>query len=213
MTKPGPQKPLQHLSSVGALIGFVVMVLALGDPANAQETHRLREPATSYEFHLIDQAGLSGLRAALIDPARLRPGFRAVTDLHLRLSSTGGQIDDLLALQDGQEPLRARGLFRAQLYAVVDGRLYTGAMAWCGGWTADTSQCDVDCEGGRFALIRDPPRSRQVGRMQLLIESGNLNSYSDPGGVSLTACAYETGRELRLMPSAKRQNYAATFSR
>ncbi len=213
MSKPRQKKSLRQRSSSAATFGIGALVLALANPADAQENHRSREAASSHEFHLTDRAGLSGVRAADIDPARLRPGFRPVTDLHLRLSSTGGRIDDILTMADGQQPLRARGLFRAQLYAVVDGHLHTGATAWCGGWAADTARCEVDCEGGRFSLIRATPRSRKTGHMQLMIESGNVNSYSDPGGISLTACAYETGRELRLMPSAKRQNYAATFSR
>jgi len=176
------------------LLGLT-MVMALATAA-AQSPRKGIYLRTATELRARSAAEIERIEAMVTDFRQTRPEHRAVSDLMLRLTSDGGGIDTALQTANAAPETRAPPLFRADLYAVVGGRIVKDAQATCGRWVDDVAVCRMDCEGGAFAL-------RRRGRGTLTMIVGEL-----PRGISdaqrprlvLNACIAGEQNELALAP-------------
>jgi hypothetical protein len=176
------------------LLGLTI-AMALATATAGQAPRKGQYLRTATELRARSAAEIERIEAMVTDIRQTRPEHRAVSDLMLRLTD-GGAIDTALQTANAAPETRAPPLFRADLYAVVGGRIVKDAQATCGRWVDDVAVCRMDCEGGAFAL-------RRRGRGALMMIVGEL-----PRGISdaqrprlvLNACAAGEQSELALAP-------------
>jgi len=194
----------QHLATTGVCIA--VLIATSVAPADADR--RGGQVRESVDLRLSDRAALSQLRAAFHDPGRIRPALKPVSDLLVRLSARGVDIDGLLSRRDAGGNARSRPLFRARIYAVIGGRIYHGASATCGPWMSGVSNCLVDCEAGSFSLVR---RDRGAGLALFIAGSARDETAIGPDGPSLTACRFDVPVDIRLAPLSPGRGFSAAL--
>lgn len=139
-------------------------------------------------------ASLEIAEAPPADPARTPKRVErrhAITDLSLRLATINGEpLATILALPDGERATRRATLFTADLTLVINGRMRLERGLKCGAWLSDISLCRTDCDGGAFALVRQPEvpsLSLAVGRMP---KDGEDEEFNE--GFKLDACRDES---------------------
>jgi hypothetical protein len=156
------------------------------------------------ELHLADRTGAGLVEIALTAPLATRSERRAITDLLLEVTSRGGDIEPLLALANGRPAATGRReLFKARLMLVSGGRIFTETQASCGPWEGDISVCEMECDGGRFALRR--PATAAASGMRVMV--GALPSDIDGDqrqGFAISACGLEAEHEVRVVPRSGR---------
>jgi hypothetical protein len=123
-----------------------------------------------------------------------------VTDLALRLHPRPGlPLSVALGLESGDQRLKGRPIFDVELMIVAGGRLHIEAGAACTGWVGDAALCRATCDGGLFALVREPA----AGRLGLRLKIGRIpDAAADTvaDGVRLGACADDPAGQRTLQP-------------
>lgn len=177
-----------------ALLCLAALLLPATVQAQRQPKKPPQPPATS--MLLVPEDAVVSLEIAEAppaDPARTPKRVErrhAITDLSLRLATINGEpLATILALPDGERATRRATLFTADLTLVINGRMRLERGLKCGAWLSDISLCRTDCDGGAFALVRQPEvpsLSLAVGRMPKAGEDEEFNE-----GFQLDACRDE----------------------
>ena len=178
-----------------------ICVLAAGCvalPGLAAAAKRTPVPRASLEFTLQSRTPLAAVEAVVADASVGTGTSQPVSDIVLFVSKAGRDVEAALLAENGQ-PADASGLFNARLFVVASGRLYTAARGQCGGWENDVAHCNATCDGGTFAL-----RRRASAPVELLLGAIPGGSGLAKPGVTISACDFDAGGEVRLVPKAGR---------
>jgi hypothetical protein len=141
-------------------------------------------------------ADVAALEVVLANPGTVTQRRLDVSDLVVRLRPDGeGRLASVLALADGERAGRGRVLFTAELLVVVAGRLLIEERAACGAWSAGTSICRSECDGGAFAILR----TGGARALSLRLRLGEVDP-AEPPGVRLGACREGDADEATLAP-------------
>jgi hypothetical protein len=183
------------------MLGLAVLMAAVV-PAVAQKGKQ-RDPRSDIEFRTVAPAEAERFEIQIPDVASGRSQRRVVSDMMLRLSLPGGDVDGALRLPNGAAVDRDLGLFRAHLYVISGGRLLPDAEARCDRWVDDVAVCKLSCEGGAFGL------KRRGGKGPIVVSfvGGRLlrgSAEEDKPNFSLNACAELGAAETLLAPAGGR---------
>lgn len=182
-------------------VAFIAALALILTTRAADSGRRLQQLRTGVEYHLTDHRDVRLLGAAEVSRQYLKPRWRSLTDIMMRISAGGADVDGILNLPDGQRPHNRRSLFRVRLYAVVGGRIFRNAVAWCGAWRNNIALCEVDCDGGTFEIRRIISGSGLAQLDIAIFRAPESAGFSELDGISLTACDYDRPAELRLVPA------------
>jgi hypothetical protein len=179
-------------------LGLAALLVTAAPAAGQQGRQR-----SDIEFRPVAAAEAERFEILIPDVASGRSQRRAISDLMLRVSLTGGDVDGALRLPNGTAVDRDAGLFRAHLYVISGGLLLPDAEARCDRWVDDVAVCKLSCEGGAFGL------KRRAGKGALVVSlvGGRLprgSTDDDKPSFSLNACAEAGAPEMLLAPAGGR---------
>jgi hypothetical protein len=179
---------------------FVQFRLALvGAIAAASVATAASKPQSRVEMELVDNAPLNAIEMQTFSPDATRPERRAISDLMLDVWSDKEDMETLLDAPNARTSDAGRSAFRARIIVVIGGKLHTGAKASCGAWELNMAVCDLDCDGGRFGLLRRDGEATSMLRVLI----GNLPrdiDMSEKPGFVLSECGVESEDVIRLAP-------------
>lgn len=181
----------------------LLAVAAIVSAAQAQTASLRRPVAADMEFRPAVASPGDMLQIVVPDIATGRSQRRPITDLMVRVSLAGGDVEGALRLPNNTPVARDSGLARAAVYVVSGGRLMAPAEARCDRWIEDLAVCTVACDGGTFAL----KRRAADGRITLSMLVGRLPRGTDEGdreGFALNPCDSANAVELILAPAGQR---------
>ena len=172
------------------------MVVA-GD-AHAQRTARARDPVIGI-LRPVNPPEAT-LQVIERDPTVAQGRAHPVTDLAVRLKPAPElPLGVALGLGNGDRRVGRRPIFHVELLLVARGRLLVEERAECGAWSSDVSICRAECDGGSFALVRQP--GGRTSQFRLVI--GHLPDTAADAiqeGVRLAACAEGEAPERIVVP-------------
>ena len=180
------------------MLGLAALLATVAPAAGQQGRQR-----SDIEFRPVTAAEVERFEILIPDVASGRAQRRAVSDLMLRVSLPGGDVDGALRLPNGTAVDRDAGLFRAHLYVISGGRLLPDAEARCDRWVDDVAVCKLACEGGAFGLRRHAGK----GALVVSLVGGRLprgGVQDDKPNFSLNACAVANAAETLLAPAGGR---------
>jgi hypothetical protein len=174
--------------------------LAVAQMAKATPAAKAATVTSDLEFRLQTAGEISRLEIQIPDTASGRAPRRAISDLLLRVSLSGGDVVDALRLPNGAVIDRDAGLFAVRIYLVAGGRLLPDLEARCERWVRDVALCKVACDGGSFGLRRQPGQATTALSLMLGPQQPEALA-TDRGSLNLDACG-EPGAEDRLLVAA-----------
>lgn len=166
-----------------AVAALVLVVLPVASALARQSAD------TTITYRARDASRLEALEPATKTAHASQTARRAVSDLVVRLRSWDGRpLDAALASDGGGREAADRPTFAAELIIAAAGRIHVEDRAACGPWRGDVALCRTECDGGAFALVRNPGGDTQTLRLQL----GRVPSIAEAGfsdSVRLGACS------------------------
>lgn len=187
------------VASLAAAVGLMLLLSASGAlTAGARST----PPPASIELQPSRRSDLDSIEIEISDPRQTRSPRRAVTDLLVVLLPGRMPLDRALEFSVGTGPAADRRLFRALITAVSGGRLHRVPTAWCSGFNAGRSVCDVECDGGRFTLRRSAQAESTFALILGQAASGDGSGDAGIGettGIAFSACSLDSAADTRLV--------------
>lgn len=172
---------------LGCLLAVLLPILAVA-PAPAQQ--RSAEPMPAILLHAARPAELERIALTPSEPRHARPQRHHVTDMSLTLLPGHGDLASAFRPQPPSSGMAGRRAVRAHLTLVSNGRLHRAPLAWCAGFRNGRAACEVECDGGRFTLRRDPDGSSY--RLSLGATAGP-EAMDEGSAIALAACG-DAGR-------------------
>jgi hypothetical protein len=181
------------LSATVAVIAVAFVMTVANQHASAQ-----RNADRSITLRARTAAALDALEPVSRTSHSSQITKRPVTDLIVRLRSTGGRpLEGALSAPGSGRAGPDRATFSAELIVAAAGRLHVEDGAVCGPWDGNMALCRTECDGGAFVLVRQsgldgPSFTLLIGQVPAIADAGfgesvRLGACSDteaPGGLA-----------------------------
>ncbi|MDX2309609.1 MAG: hypothetical protein NW216_15325 [Hyphomicrobium sp.] len=184
-------------------------------PLLAAETRAGDSPTV--EFRPVSAEALRSLSVMSGDRRETQPARQPVSDLLVQFIAVNGAAAALESDLDTQTE-RRRAHFEARLMVVSGGRLHAAAGARCRSWQDDVAFCEVECDGGGFALRRRPGMGAE--HLELLVGGNGAADLGEgwgegavAGSLSLAGCSETGNSDLVLTTRASGGTLAISLRR
>lgn len=180
---------------------FIPLLAVMAFAVAAPDAEAVSKPKSRIEMELAGNPPLNAIELQTFTPDATRPERRAVSDLMFDAWSETEDIEALLNAPNARSSDQGRGAFRARIIVVSGGKLHTGAKATCGAWELNMAVCELDCDGGRFGLLRRDGEAASLLRVLIGTLPRDIDMSEKPGFV-LSECGVESENVIRLAPKA-----------